>query len=244
MDFVLETAPLSPAVSVAGQPLDVAAAGSGTATVGPTTLHGARKDDDRLIRALDVTIAVVLLIFFLPLMLSIALLLAPAGRILFAQRRIGRDGAEFHCLKFRSMVVDAEARLTHLLETSPEARREWANTQKLKDDPRITPLGRFLRKTSLDELPQLLNILSGDMSIVGPRPIVRAEIGRYGRYFPRYCAVKPGLTGLWQISGRSDVDYRRRVALDMLYVKSKSVKIYLLVIMKTPLMVIGGRGSY
>lgn len=242
MDLALETTPLSPAAAPVAALAEIG--GPVSATVQPVGLSRPLDQREAIMRALDVMLAIGLLIFFLPLMLVIATLLAPAGKVFFAQRRIGRGGREFHCLKFRSMVVDAEARLTHLLAVSPEARAEWAQSQKLRNDPRITPLGRFLRRTSLDELPQLLNILGGSMSIVGPRPIVRAEIARYGRHFPKYCAVKPGLTGLWQISGRSDVTYRRRVALDILFVKSRSVSMYLFILIKTPMMVIGTRGSY
>jgi exopolysaccharide production protein ExoY len=244
MDLVLEATPLPTAPVPAASLSGLAGAPAEAVVVVPPQADGATTASERVIRALDVAIAVGLLIFFLPLMLIVLVLLAPSGNILFAQRRIGRGGAEFRCLKFRTMVVDAEARLTHLLRSCPKARAEWAESQKLKDDPRITPIGRFLRRTSLDELPQLLNILGGTMSIVGPRPIVHAEIERYGRHFPKYCAVKPGLTGLWQISGRSDVDYRRRIALDMLYVKSRSVAIYLMIIVKTPMMVIAAKGSY
>lgn len=244
MDLVLEAVPLSPASTPAAGRTDFTCSGSGSTPTEPVGLLVPVAGGDRLIRALDVAIALGLLVFFLPLMLIVVATLIPGGKIFFAQRRIGRDGAEFHCLKFRSMVVDAEARLADLLRTSPEARAEWAESQKLRDDPRITRIGRFLRRTSLDELPQLLNILEGTMSIVGPRPIVQSEIERYGRHFRKYCAVKPGLTGLWQVSGRSDVDYRRRVALDMLYIKSRSVRIYLLIVVKTPMMVLGARGSY
>jgi exopolysaccharide production protein ExoY len=199
---------------------------------------------DAAIRVCDVVIASLLLLFCLPLFLIIAIALAPTGNVFFAQRRMGRNGEEFRCLKFRSMVMDAEQRLIRLLETDPAAREEWAIAQKLKNDPRITPLGQFLRKTSLDELPQLINILMGTMSLVGPRPIVRAEIPRYGRYIETYYTVRPGLTGLWQVSGRSDVSYRRRVALDVLYVKNRSLFAYMLIVTKTPFMVIASQGSY
>jgi exopolysaccharide production protein ExoY len=247
MDFVLETTPLSPpGQQVAGRPrlavpVSVSDAMEPVAFLQPSS---APQGSERIIRLLDVVISFSLLIFFLPLMLIVAAILSPSGKILFAQRRIGRDGQEFHCLKFRTMVVDAEARLANLLKNDPVARAEWAHNQKLKNDPRITPVGRFLRRTSLDELPQLLNILGGSMSIVGPRPIVQSEIERYGRHFPKYCAVKPGLTGLWQISGRSDTNYGKRVALDILYVKRRSVLFYMVIVLKTPLMVVGAKGSY
>jgi exopolysaccharide production protein ExoY len=245
MDFVLETTPLSPpGQQVAGRPRMTVPVSDVAEPVAFLQPAPAAQGSERMIRALDVLISLSLLIFFLPLMLIVATILSPSGKILFAQRRIGRDGREFHCLKFRTMVVDAETRLQNLLKNDPVARAEWAHNQKLKNDPRITPVGRFLRRTSLDELPQLLNILGGSMSIVGPRPIVQSEIERYGRHFPKYCAVKPGLTGLWQISGRSDTNYGKRVALDILYVKRRSVLFYMVIVLKTPLMVVGAKGSY
>lgn len=177
-------------------------------------------------RGLDVILAGGVLVFFAPLMLIIALMiwLQDGAGPLFGHRRIGRGGRDFACLKFRSMVPNAEHKLNALLAADPEARRQWQAEQKLLNDPRVTPLGDFLRRSSLDELPQLINVLRGDMSIVGPRPIVRAETVRYGRSFESYCAVRPGITGLWQVSGRNDVSYRRRVALDRLYVRTRSLQ--------------------
>ena len=187
------------------------------------------------VRALDVVIALLALVFVLPLMgiIALAIFLQDGGPILFSHRRIGRGGKSFFCYKFRSMAVDAEARLAELLERDPVAREEWARDHKLRDDPRVTPLGAFLRRSSLDELPQLFNVLLGTMSLVGPRPIVDAEISRYGKRFCHYCAVKPGITGLWQVSGRNDVSYRTRVALDCLYAKSQSPVLYLWIVAVT-----------
>ncbi len=175
-------------------------------------------------RITDFAVAAAALIFLLPIMLPLAIFirLSDGGPALFRQKRIGRDGREFWCFKFRSMVVDADIRLQQLLETDPRARREWQATQKLENDPRITAFGHFLRKSSLDELPQLINILKGEMSIVGPRPIVQNEVEKYGDYFGHYCQVRPGLTGLWQVSGRSDTSYGERVALDVKYVSDWS----------------------
>lgn len=180
---------------------------------------------DGMGRAIDIAMALVLIVLFLPTMLFLALTIyvTDPGRIVFAQRRLGRGGQYFWCLKFRTMCIDADARLQHLLATDPAARAEWDADHKLRDDPRVTKIGRFLRKLSLDELPQLFNILVGDMSFVGPRPIVEAEVGRYGHRFATYCAVRPGLTGLWQVSGRNLTTYRRRVAMDVSYVRAKSV---------------------
>jgi lipopolysaccharide/colanic/teichoic acid biosynthesis glycosyltransferase len=195
---------------------------------------------------MDVTIVLLALLFLLPLMVVIALAIVAqdGGPIFFAHRRIGRDGRPFYCLKFRSMAVDAESRLGALLASDPIAREQWARDHKLRSDPRVTPLGAFLRRSSLDELPQFFNVLRGEMSVVGPRPIVEAEICRYGRRFRHYCAVKPGITGLWQVSGRTDVDYRARVAMDYLYVKSKSPRLYVWIIVATVPAVIMRRGSY
>lgn len=171
-------------------------------------------------RMMDVVVAGTMLFFALPVMLVIAVLVRrDGGAALFGHSRIGENGRSFRCLKFRSMVSNADQVLKDLLERDEAARREWVETQKLRRDPRITPLGRFLRATSLDELPQLLNILRGDMSLVGPRPIIQAEVERYGDNITYYYATRPGLTGLWQVSGRSNTSYARRVALDSAYVR-------------------------
>ena len=186
------------------------------------------------------------LIFLLPLMLlvAIAVFAHDGGPIIFAHRRIGKDGKTFPCLKFRSMAVDAEQRLKDVLENNAEARAEWERDHKLRDDPRVTKLGAFLRKTSLDELPQLFNVLRGEMSLVGPRPIVTGEIAKYGKRFRHYCAVKPGITGLWQISGRNDTTYRARVAMDCIYAKSRNVGLDLAILFFTVPAVLQRRGSY
>lgn len=199
-----------------------------------------------LIRGLDVIIALTALLILAPLMLLLAAIIAivDPGPIFFAHRRIGRGGQEFYCLKFRSMAVDAEQRLLALLASNEQAREEWARDQKLRDDPRITSIGQFLRKSSLDELPQLFNVLRGEMSLVGPRPIVQNEVNRYGRYFDHYCSVRPGITGLWQISGRNDVTYRRRVALDVTYTRLLTTKLYLRILAGTVPSVLFQRGTY
>ncbi|WP_300572685.1 sugar transferase [Phenylobacterium sp.] len=197
-------------------------------------------------RFLDIVIALAVLLFIAPLMLVIAGLikLQDGGPALFRQSRIGQGGQVFKCLKFRTMVTDAEVRLNALLARDPEARREWELDHKLRKDPRITALGAFLRKSSLDELPQLFNVLKGEMSLVGPRPIVTAEIPRYGRWFAYYCAVKPGVTGLWQVNGRNDVSYRRRVALDVLYARTVGVRRYVQIMAATVPAVLLRSGSY
>jgi exopolysaccharide production protein ExoY len=200
---------------------------------------------EMLTRTIDIVIATALLIFLGPLMLVVAaaILVFDRGPIIFAHRRLGRNGASFPCFKFRTMVPDAERRLVQLLATDADARAEWARDFKLRRDPRITRLGLLLRQSSLDELPQLFNVLRGEMSIVGPRPIVEDEIEYYGRYFQHYSTVKPGLTGLWQVSGRSDLDYRRRVAMDVAYARNKSLGFDLRILALTIPAVLLARGS-
>tara|TARA_R110000787_G_scaffold72118_1_gene160693 strand:+ start:15264 stop:15896 length:633 start_codon:yes stop_codon:yes gene_type:complete len=175
-------------------------------------------------RLVDIVVAGVALLFVAPLILCIALLirLQDGSRAFYSQKRYGLNGETFSCFKLRSMVPDAREQLEFLLATDPSARAEWDETQKLTNDPRITALGNFIRKTSIDELPQLYNVLRGDMSLVGPRPIVESEIVRYGDSFRHYCSVRPGITGLWQVSGRSDTTYPERVATDVEYVRSRS----------------------
>ena len=211
------------------------------------------RDDDvspvqisRVSRAIDVVGSIILLICFAPLMglIALSIYMADPGPAVFKQSRIGRGGKLFKCLKFRTMAVDAEERLIALLHSDPAARLEWARDHKLKNDPRIVGVGRFLRKSSLDELPQLFNVLRGEMSLVGPRPIVPDEARRYGRYLKHYCRVRPGLTGLWQISGRNDVSYRRRVAFDVIYVRKGSPGYDLRILLLTVPCVLLSKGSY
>ena len=166
------------------------------------------------------------------------------GPAFFKHRRVGKGGKEFNCYKFRSMMVDSKERLEKLLATDPKAREEWERDFKLKNDPRITKSGAFLRKTSLDELPQLLNVLKGEMSLVGPRPIVQKEVPKYGQYIKEYYMVLPGITGLWQASGRSDIDYPERVAMDRWYVHNWSVWLDIILIWRTFFAVIHSRGAY
>lgn len=197
-------------------------------------------------RVIDITVAVILLVFLAPLMLFIAIgvWVSNPGPIFFAHRRIGRGGRVFHCLKFRTMATDAERRLKHILATDPAARAEWQRDFKLRNDPRVFGFGRILRKSSLDELPQLFNVLRGDMSLVGPRPITEDEVHRYGRYFSYYCAVRPGITGLWQISGRNDVSYRRRIAFDVVYARHRRPQLDFLIMLRTIPSVLFASGSY
>jgi exopolysaccharide production protein ExoY len=196
-------------------------------------------------RALDVMGAVILGAVFSPLVLAIVLILRwDGGPIIYRHSRIGRNGKSFECLKFRSMVVNADRVLRELLEEHPEMKAEWLRDHKLRCDPRVTRLGAFLRRTSLDELPQLWNVLRGEMSLVGPRPIVREELMRYGRSLFVYLSAKPGITGLWQVTGRNNTDYRRRVALDVYYVRKQNLLLDLYILFKTPRVVLGGGGAY
>jgi lipopolysaccharide/colanic/teichoic acid biosynthesis glycosyltransferase len=197
-------------------------------------------------RSVDIMIAATALVAIWPLFLMIVIVmkLTDPGPVFFAHERIGFNGRRFRCLKFRSMVLDSEAALQALLRRDPGAAREWKETQKLRRDPRITALGRLLRKTSLDELPQLLNVLAGDMSIVGPRPIVSAEAARYGSSLGVYAAARPGMTGPWQVGGRNDTSYEQRVRLDVEYVENWSLQRDLVVMMKTAYVVLSRSGSY
>ena len=195
-------------------------------------------------RVLDVVMAALLLLFLSALMLAIAWLIRRDGQpALYRHKRIGAGAQAFYCMKFRSMVADSDGVLATLLMNDPAAAAEWAATQKLRRDPRITPIGRFLRKTSLDELPQLFNVLRGEMSLVGPRPIVAAETRFYGENIADYYAARPGITGLWQVSGRSDTTYERRVALDVSYVRNWSLRSDIIILIKTLPVVLLRRGA-
>ncbi|HYG91315.1 MAG TPA: sugar transferase [Azospirillum sp.] len=200
---------------------------------------------NRMKRAFDVVGAMGLLMLFGPWMLVIALLIRlDGGPAVFGHRRVGAGGRSFTCWKFRSMVVDAHVVFEELIGRDPLARAEWTATHKLKSDPRITRVGHFLRRTSLDELPQLLNVLKGEMSLVGPRPIVEAEVARYRTCYALYTQCRPGLTGLWQVSGRNDVDYGRRVQLDTAYVFGWSFWGDIVIMLKTVRVMVNGRGAY
>lgn len=179
--------------------------------------------------------ALMLLILLSPLCLMVVGIIVwiDSSPILFAHYRVGRDGRLFPCLKFRTMYVDAERMLAELLLNDPAARTEWLRDQKLSNDPRITPIGHFLRKTSLDELPQLLNVLRGEMNLVGPRPITVSELTRYGGDRWHYLCVRPGMTGMWQVSGRNRTTYAERVALDRWYVEKRTLLLDMKILVKT-----------
>ncbi|MCL2800157.1 MAG: undecaprenyl-phosphate galactose phosphotransferase WbaP [Treponema sp.] len=197
-------------------------------------------------RFLDISLVTIGGLLLLPFLMLTALLvkITSPGPVFYRQKRLGMNGAHFYAYKFRSMAIDADERLQKLLDSDPILKEEWEKNHKLAKDPRITWFGRILRRTSIDEFPQLLNILKGDMSLVGPRPIVDAEIEKYGEDYKRVFSIKPGLTGLWQVSGRSDANYHDRVAYDIYYLQSSSVWLDLWIIFKTFGVVLIGKGAY
>src|SRR5690606_35076679 len=197
-------------------------------------------------RVFDVIGAILAIVLLSPLLVMLALLvkLSDGGSVFFRHPRVGRNGETFKCLKFRTMAENSEEILAAHLAACPEAREEWKATRKLKNDPRITRVGAVLRKLSLDELPQLFNILRGDMSFVGPRPVVREGLDLFGNAAAYYLRTRPGLTGLWQISGRNDVPYGKRVDFDQQYVENWSLTSDLIIIIRTLPAVISSRGSY
>jgi lipopolysaccharide/colanic/teichoic acid biosynthesis glycosyltransferase len=197
-------------------------------------------------RMIDVLLILLAAPLLLPALLMVALLVrfSSPGPIFFSHRRICRGGAFFSMRKFRTMCVNSAEVLEQYLSQNPDARAEWNKLHKLRHDPRITPVGRFLRRSSLDELPQVWNVLSGRMSLVGPRPIVAAEVQKYGEYFDCYCRVKPGVTGLWQVSGRSTLSYDARVQLDCDYVRHWSLSRDLLILVQTVRSVVNTDGAF
>ncbi|MCY7324338.1 MAG: sugar transferase, partial [Phormidesmis sp. CAN_BIN36] len=167
------------------------------------------------------------------LLLGLLIALSSSGPIFYVQERVGKNYKRFGCIKFRTMVVNADELLMDLIETSPQLRQEFEDNFKLKYDPRITWIGRVLRVTSLDEFPQFLNVLMGDMSVVGPRPLVIEELPRYGAHIDRVLTIRPGITGLWQVSGRNDIPYPQRVRMDLYYANSRNFWMDLWVVVKT-----------
>lgn len=217
---------------------------AGAACVGPRrgTL-GTLLDIAHLL--LNQALALLLLLLLAPLMLLVALLIwwHDGAPVFFGHYRVGHDGKLFRCLKFRSMRRDADRALAALLARSPEALAEWQRDQKLRHDPRVTPIGKLLRHTSLDELPQLFNVLRGEMSLVGPRPVTVSELTRYGRARWHYLSVRPGITGLWQVSGRNNTSYEERVALDKLYVERRTAWFDARILLKTVPVVLARHGA-
>ncbi|WP_205963601.1 sugar transferase [Roseicella aquatilis] len=199
-------------------------------------------------RSFDIVVASALLLCVLPAFAVISLAVAlDGGPVLYVHRRIGRGGRAFGCLKFRTMRPDADRILAKLLADDPAAMAEWQTKRKLRRDPRVTNAGRFLRATSLDELPQLWNVIRGDMSLVGPRPVMQEELDEH--YVPvaaaaDYLSLRPGITGPWQVSGRSSIDYRQRVAMDVDYVRNLSLRRDIVLLASTVSAVLRGRGAY
>ena len=197
-------------------------------------------------RFMDFSIVIIGGLIILPFLLIVTLLikLTSRGPVLYKHKRLGKNGKYFYAYKFRSMVIDADEQLKKLLESNPIIKKEWEINHKIQNDPRITKFGNFIRRTSIDEFPQLINILKGEMSLVGPRPIVDAEVEKYGEDYERIFSIRPGLTGLWQVSGRSDTNYNERVTYDSYYLQSWSVWLDLWIIFKTFGVVIAGKGAY
>ena len=205
----------------------------------------AKRSSRFLKRTMDIIGSILLIIGLSPVLLALYFMIKKdGGNAIYGHPRIGRNGKTFKCLKFRSMVVNSKEVLEELLKNSPEARAEWEKDFKLKNDPRITKVGAFIRKTSLDELPQLFNVLKGEMSLVGPRPIVQEELERYEEDIDYYLMAKPGMTGLWQVSGRNDVDYDTRVYFDAWYVKNWSLWNDIAILFKTVNVVLNRDGAY
>ncbi len=199
-------------------------------------------------RSGDIVLSLAVLGAGAPILLSLALLvkLSSPGPVFYIQRRVGRNYRRFGCIKFRTMRADADDVLNKVLAENAELRQEFERDFKLRRDPRITWIGRFLRRSSLDELPQFLNVLRGEMSVVGPRPIVDKELDRYGSYMDEVASVRPGLTGLWQVSGRNNLSYRKRVKLDLAYARGRSFPLDLAIILRTfgVLLLPMDRGAY
>lgn len=227
-------------------PADILGRRPAATALGASSAKARRTFGRAMKRGFDIAFASSALLLLLPTFVIIAMLIkmSDGGQVLFRHPRVGRYGRSFFCLKFRTMVRDADHALQRHLETSPEAAREWEETRKLRWDPRVTALGAILRKSSLDEMPQLINIVRGDMSVVGPRPIVVEEMPRYGDDFEYYLKVRPGLTGAWQVSGRNDVSYDTRVALDRQYVQQWSFRKDLMIVLKTVPAVFKAKGTY
>lgn len=186
-------------------------------------------------RLFDIAFSTFVLVFFSPVYLLLALLIfiSSPGPVFYVQKRVGKNRRIFGCIKFRTMVPNADAVLEQIMETSPQLREEFQDNFKLKDDPRITWIGRFLRFTSLDEFPQFWNVLKGDMSVVGPRPLVVEELSKYGRYIDKVLTIRPGITGLWQVSGRNDIPYEKRIKIDVYYVNAGNLWMDIWIAVKT-----------
>jgi exopolysaccharide production protein ExoY len=198
-------------------------------------------------RTFDIIFSLLVLILCSPLFAILATLirLTSPGKALYSQERVGRGGKSFRCYKFRTMFLDADKRLHDILKNDSLKKLEWEQSHKLKNDPRVTKIGSFLRKTSLDELPQFWNVLIGDLSVVGPRPVVQEEITKhFGMKAAKILSVRPGITGIWQVSGRSDISYSKRIQLDEKYVDTHSIALDLKLIVKTIPSIVTSKGAY
>ncbi|WP_066375082.1 sugar transferase [Anabaena sp. CA = ATCC 33047] len=206
-----------------------------TPKIKPQGLSFPRLNGEFSKRVFDIVFSLLVLILFSPVYLILALLIALSskGPIFYVQERIGKNYKPFYCIKFRTMVNNADEILVEMMETSPQLRQEFETSFKLKHDPRITKIGRFLRITSLDEFPQFWNVLKGDMSVVGPRPLVAEELPKYGIHIDQVLTIRPGITGLWQVSGRNDIPYPRRIQIDLHYAKFRTFWLDLWIILKT-----------
>lgn len=198
-------------------------------------------------RTFDLVVSFIAFIFLLPffIIISILIKISSPGPVFYKHKRVGKDGKSIYVYKFRTMYIDAQKRLSQILESDPEAKKEWETRFKLKNDPRVTPIGKILRKTSIDELPQLINVIKGDMSLVGPRPVIKEEIVNYYKdYSQYYYSVYPGMTGLWQVSGRSETDYNFRVQTDVWYVQNWSLWLDIMILFRTFGVVLRREGAY
>lgn len=205
-----------------------------------------RRTQRALKRTVDIAILLASAPLTLPLVAAVAMIvkITSPGPVFYGHRRVGRNGREFKCWKFRSMVIDADKMLDKILAEHPEMRAEWERDRKFSDDPRVTRIGKILRKTSIDEIPQFFNVLTGEMSFIGPRPVTEPELARYGNKRDFILSVQPGLSGMWQISGRSDTGYEERITLDSYYIQNWSVWLDLWIIIKTAYVVVKGKGAY
>ena len=197
-------------------------------------------------RILDILIVLFFSPLWIPIMIILAFLtkITSKGPIFYGHKRIGKNHKEIKCWKFRSMCTNSQEILEQILATDPVRRAEWEKDRKFLDDPRVTKFGKILRKTSLDELPQIFNILKGDMSLVGPRPVTEPELIKYGKYQDYVLSVLPGLSGMWQISGRSDTGYEERISFDSYYIQNWSIWLDIWILLKTIWVVISGKGAY
>lgn len=222
-----------------------AGTGAGLGSTSQSPLAGRRTMGSVAKRSLDVFVALLLLVLLLPLLISVSIAVAVSSGwpVIYSQKRVGRGGRMFPVYKFRSMRKDADQVLSAFLDSSPEAKEEWLAYQKLRNDPRVTRVGGFLRASSLDELPQLWNVIKGDMSLVGPRPVTTGEQQRYGSYWEAYCSMRPGISGMWQVNGRNGLTYRQRVMYDAAYVANWSFALDLKILMKTLVVVLRRDGS-